>query len=311
MQAGITTDLTLTSSIIDHRDSEKSSPAKKTGVDLKERKRLAKRILKAVQPQLEAAARAESDITGKAFDELLQDIERMLESCLESKGAPSVADTTSVTHMDAEHDREIDLSDELPILVKDATGAGTAEDMAEAQSHDFMDVDVTPTAVLAEEVSEDTVRAGTAFATQAESSVGSPLSALLEFDDDMSPSKPKQVNGVANDDTPPETNGYIPASTKEHPTPPTPPVSTSETNDAVDVLTHGGVPWYLKQFDPVGTSVVQSTSSINDTKEVDVISQEVDEMVEEDGDIGSTIAVSTPATKKVKARPKKKARSRR
>ncbi|RAL59323.1 hypothetical protein DID88_006928 [Monilinia fructigena] len=67
-------------------------------------------------------------------------------------------------------------------------------------------------------------------------------------------------NGI----TPPDTNGYSSAPEESQPNSPTPPVSNGEnTTDGTDVLNNGGIPWYVKDFQPEGTSVLQEVSVDN------------------------------------------------
>src|SRR5690349_643403 len=50
--------------------------------EVKERKKLAKRIIKAIQPQLELAVRAEADLLQKSPEKMVADLELMLEGCI-------------------------------------------------------------------------------------------------------------------------------------------------------------------------------------------------------------------------------------
>ena len=65
---------------------ETESP-KHSFTDIRERRRLGKRILKAVQPQLEDALRIESGITNKPFADLQKDLEAKIEANLDTSQA--------------------------------------------------------------------------------------------------------------------------------------------------------------------------------------------------------------------------------
>src|SRR5882757_6893051 len=66
------------------KELEKSSPSKKTVLDVRGRRSLGKRILKAVQAQLEAAVRAEADISGQPAEKQLKEFEQLIESALQT-----------------------------------------------------------------------------------------------------------------------------------------------------------------------------------------------------------------------------------
>lgn len=71
------------------------------------------------------------------------------------------------------------------------------------------------------------------------------------------------ANGVKSAPAPPDTNGHILITQDSHEPPPlTPPQSNgSPAQGTNNMLTEGGVPWYLKDFDPVGTTAVSSSKT--------------------------------------------------
>lgn len=290
------------------RELDKSAPSKKPAVDMKERRRLAKRIVKAVQPQLEAAARAEEEITQKAPRELVQEVEQLLESCLETKDFASIGDATSVSHI-GEHDHDVEMADADHAHAKGALVSGMGSDVTHFDAHDSIIVDMPDVDAPGEEVDND-------FSiTAPRSTAGISVSALSEVDANVSLAKGTQVNDTKFDDTPPDSNGYTSQTQqgKEQHTPPTPPVSTSEANEPADALTQGGILWYLKDFSPEGTSAAEPAPTTNETTglgaEVDTnIEKESEENEEEEA---STKTTSTPAKGKKVAKSKKKTRSRR
>lgn len=351
------------------RELEKSSPTKKPATDIKERRRLAKRILKAVQPQLDAAARAEADITGRPANELLHEVEQLLESSLESKELISVTDATSMSHLDNDHEQDIEVELEVeqvieevieevveqvveqiveqevemeldeeirkevdhemehervveddlvlsdlpnePDAVPDDNDGDTGSELTDMpegldafESIEDVDMDAP-----GEEVDEDELPLITLsrFEGIQETHVSS-SSALSELR--TSPSKSDNINGM-KDNSPPRTNGHVSAPSKGQPTPPTPPVSNSETNgETAETLSQGGIPWYMKKFAPDGTTVVDPTESGSGSGELGASLLEEADAEGETNEAGSTIAVSTPAKSK-KGKAKKKARSRR
>lgn len=82
--------------------------------------------------------------------------------------------------------------------------------------------------------------------------------------------------------TPPDTNGYVPVSHhSQQPTPLTPPQSNGSLGRAADnALTEGGIPWYLKNFEPDGTTAIEEQWAGRDA--VRSLSEELTDMDEEE-----------------------------
>ena len=292
---------------------------KKQAIDMKFRKALAKRIIKAVQPQLETAIRAEAEIHNKPAENAIRDLDEILEASLQSRrDSVSMSMGEVVSLGDAEGDVEMtDVSEPKENGVKHANGDGDAEQQNEGESHhenkgrdqdvEMQDEDapheidnddaVAVVAIGDMEVPEDTI-------------VTEPLA---EVNGNISPSK-GQVNGVKNTSTPPDSNGYVTASEAHQPAPPTPPISNGgKASDNADLNT-GGVLWYLKEFRPEGTSIVDPHSSS--------FSEDLSDMDEEELKLlGSNVngatepiveAVGTAsASKPKKGKAKKRARANR
>ena len=292
--------------------SEHTSPSKKPVPDIKERKRLAKRIIKAVQPQLELATRAEADISNKPADKLLKDLEQLLESSLEasisvSLGEPvslgdadaqdvdtEMADASRTTQNGVEHTNDDDASEHTTVP---HVNAGT----------EFVDVDMEDIDAPGEEVDDIAAVSGP-------SEVGDTIDtaitakALAEVNINVPQTKANHVNGIKNLNTPPGTNGYASAPENEQPTPPTPPVSNGGSNiENTEILTNGGVPWYLKDFQPVGTSIRDAPHLGEDRSNAD--EDELRGDINGDRDVLSMAAITSPSkAKKGKAKKKGKGR---
>jgi len=262
------------------KESEKSSPSKKTVLDLRGRRSLAKRILKAVQPQLEFALRAEADITGKVAETQLKEFEQAIEGAL-ATGPDSISLGGSIG--DAEGDRDIEMTDAGEHKTNGHSKIKSDVEMEDADAPREDDVD----AIIA--VADDTIDTG----------------ALAEVNGNVSPSKP-HINGNKSANTPPDTNGYSAAPDHMQPAPPTPPVSTRDiSSDHVDFLTKGGIPWYLKDFQPEGTSLLQGNDGGASFNDIDM-----DEDAITSGDYGDVAAVAVSPSKAKKGKAKKKARRR-
>jgi NuA3 HAT complex component NTO1 len=286
---------------------------------MKERKRLAKRIIKAIQPQLEAAARAEADITSKPTDQLLKEVEQLLEYSLESRELVSLGQPSSVGDADAEHEQDVDMVDASHASTNGIennngdTGSELTADLETAGATDSIDVDMQDLDAPGEEIDEaDEFAAVPSGPSETGDTINTGIntSTLSELNGNVSPSKTNHAHGLKNTHTPPDTNGYVSAPEKEQPTPPTPPVSNGGSSvENIETLTQGGVPWYMKDFEPEGTSIREAVSTLRE----DVSDADEDELRglggvgEGDGEVVSTIAVSSPSkTKKGKAKKKAK-----
>jgi len=272
------------------KELEKSSPSKKTVLDLRGRRSLAKRILKAVQPQLEAAVRAEADISGKSTEKQLKELELAIEAALQT-GPDSISLGGSVADAEGDHDRDVEMTDAAQHKINGHHGSKVTSNSADV---DMEDADAPgeddEDAIIA--VGEDTIDTG---------------AALTEVNGNVSQTKPNHINGNKNATTPPDTNGYSSAPEHMQPSPPTPPVSNRDiSTDHVDFLAKGGVPWYLKDFQPEGTSLLQGNeggASFNDILDMD-------EDAIANGDYGEVIgaAIIASPSKSKKGKAKKKAR---
>ena len=270
------------------KELEKSSPFKKTVLDVRGRRSLGKRILKAVQPALEAAVRAEADISGQPAEKRLKELEQLIESALQT-GPDSISMGGSVGDAEGDRDHDVQMTDASPIKMN---GHRRTRSRVIAESADVAMADALGEDPIVA-VAEDTIDTG----------------ALAEVNGNVSQTKANGVNSSKNATTPPDTNGYSSAPEHMQLSPPTPPVSNRDIgSDHVDFLANGGIPWYLKDFQPEGTSLLQGNeggASLND------IGMDVDALANGDfGDIVGVTVMSSPSKSK-KAKSKKKATRRR
>lgn len=240
------------------------SPTKHGGYSkAQDRKRLGKRIIKSVQPQLEAALKAEAEITSKPYADLHKGLEDMINASFEirkpffplSQAGPSVQPDEDVVMADAS-----DIAHPV---------AAEAQEDAEGEEADKMDVDELSIEVKDEDV--DQINGETAVNTATEGATQETEVKLL-------------LNGVRSAPTPPETNGYAPlAQDPTHPTPLTPPQSNGSLGrggGTDNTLSEGGILWYLKPFDPEGTTAVEEQWAGRDA--VRSLSEELTDMDEEE-----------------------------
>jgi NuA3 HAT complex component NTO1 len=196
----------------------------------KEAKKLAKRILKAVKEPLEDATRKEAELLGRDVEGLLKKLDEMGLFASASKET---------------------IEEESPVKVKRAieeaeavAGASPDEDVAMADADEDAGeggVEMKMNGKVEDEAVMLPLRSPRKKNTPASETAGSRASS--------SHGKTKSTNGKA-----PATE------------PLSPPISTSPSSatnhnntatpiDPSNFFANGGIPWYLKQFDPVGTTV--------------------------------------------------------
>lgn len=239
------------------------SPTKQNSYsEARDRKRLGKRILKSVQPQLESALKAEAEITSKVHDNLRKELEGMIDASLEIRqpfNAQSQPEAAQPSHDVA----MTDAPEEAHITV-----AGEASEQVDAEAVDRMDVDELSIEVKDEDAGEPSGEVAAVEEHDNAAAEGNDAKAHLD--------------GVKAAPTPPDTNGYTSVTQSSlQPPPLTPPQSNGSLSHGTDnVLTEGGVPWYLKPFEVEGTSAVEEQWAGRDA--VRSLSEELTDMDEEE-----------------------------
>ena len=306
-----------------------ASPTKNgANAEVKKRKQMGKRILKQVQPYLEAALRAEADICSKPYDALHQELEGMLDASLEVR-QPTI---TVSSHDDvvAEDVEMVDAPEEGgQIIVADQTDgkADGEDDKADANTKpdgapDAMDVDAS------EEKAEDvgSIEVNTSSVDDAPKTNGT-LSAnqsITGEQEENANSKEENLqqlqvlNITKESGTPPSLPGEalsvdhgannVPQ--LSHPQPLTPPQSNNSfgRDSTSNILTEGGVPTYLHGFQIEGTSVIEEQwpgreavrSLSEDLTDMDDdalkdLEFDVDEVAAADADADTITATTAPA----------------
>lgn len=281
--------------------TEDESSSKQSTLDEKERKKLARRIIKAIQPQLEAVVHAEADLAKHPAESQLRDLEVLLEATFASR-------RESIIGSAGNHGEEMDVD-----MPEQVNSNGIDDDSALQKSitaTDAMDIDVDERDAPAEEVDE------IAFVSVLSDDSIAPTDLAIQAQiAKQAPSIPTP-DGNRSIDTPPDTTDYHSIPEHEQPSPPTPPKSTGDGATAPDLvipLSAGGIPWYLENFKPVGTSVVEERWTGRDV--VRGMSEELSDMDEDelnglgvtDADIVAADEVEVAeATKKAVKRPKRK-----
>ncbi len=216
----------------------------------RDRKRLAKRMLKSLQPLLIDALRAEADISHhKPLETLLKELEGMLDASVEL-GQPSIT-----------------------VLQSEAAGAEPGEDVVMVDAVDGgqiivaddgeeMDIDDADIKVEGERGDEGSIQVKTLSLEKSAKTNGIISSNAsvgdLEKDGGEDQAAAPMTNGVKSSDTPPGEGGYAPVSQPLHPAPLTPPQSNGSLGRGpVDSLSDGGILWHVKGFSPQGTTAVE------------------------------------------------------
>lgn len=222
--------------------------------EVKDRKKLAKRIIKAIQPQLEIAVRAEADLLQKSPDKMVADLELVLEGCIDispeallgptrhGTADPTVA-VQSIEGADTADDN-VDVNQQISVEAE----AADSNAVAEAADVDMLDEDEDAPGEPDDGDAYASITPAAAETTTTKSTTEEPLAAQTS-------------------ETPPAATEYGAAST-HLPQPPTPPVSNPGAGSIISqdlaltssgapsvappgsFLTGGGKPWYLENYDP-------------------------------------------------------------
>ncbi len=254
------------------------SPTKQSPyAEARDRKRLGKRILKAVQLQLEAALKAEADISNKPLDTLLKEMDGMLDASLELR-QPSIT-VSQEEAARAEHGGDVvmvDAADNGQIIV--AEDEDPEDDRAE-DAEDRMDVDE------GKGNGEDNIEVNTSTLGKSAkvNGVMSSNASVADLDKDGVDHKGGALpNGLKSSDTPPGEAGYgVPVSQPAHQGPLTPPQSNGSLGrEPTDTLNDGGIPWFLKGFHLEGTTAAEEQWTGRDA--VRSLSEDLTDMDEEE-----------------------------
>ncbi|KAI0383092.1 bromodomain and PHD finger-containing protein [Hypomontagnella monticulosa] len=241
--------------------------------DIRERKKLGKRILKSVQPQLETALRLESEATHRPFESMKQELESMMEASLELRKL-----ITNQSNLESERSQDVIMVDSA---APEITVGGQAEDSTAGGAEG--DIPMAEASAQYEVASgSGNIEVNTSGFEDMEG-VQSTDNVMSNQDTQMAETKPEPI--MSDDaqpvDTPPAMNGYVGAAPSSRPAPPTPPQSNGSLGrQPTDPLTDGGVIWYLQEFDPEGSTAVQEQWQGRDA--VRSLSEELTEIDEDE-----------------------------
>lgn len=244
--------------------------------DFRDRKKLGKRILKSVQPQLETALHLESEATHRPFESFKQELESMIETSLELR-----PQNTNQAITESEQSQDVIMVD-----------SSAVEITVGRQSNDPTPADGTPTDVTMADAGAQGVAGGSGNIEVNTSGLeaGDEMEGVQSSTDIINNGEAQLVeakqeemstDGVQPIDTPPATNGYVGAAPSLQPAPPTPPQSNGSLgHQPNDPLTDGGIVWYLQDLEPEGTSAIQEQWQGRDA--VRSLSEELTEIDEDE-----------------------------
>lgn len=192
----------------------------------RERRTLARRIVKAAYPLLSTALRKESELLGRPFEQQMKEMDALLFS----RRASIAEDLLPRSGVDTPQ------NDPDTIMV-DISPKDDSHDIPMASIED--DDDNTYAADTIELNRGDTLTVDTQPKTNGVAAHTPPASTNGHFKAEQSDSQP--ITNAEN--------------TAEAVQPPTPPISTK--GQSSNPLAHGGIPWYVEAFDPKGTSVFE------------------------------------------------------
>lgn len=224
-----------------------SGRAPELSLEQREKRKLAKRIIKAIQPALEDAIKKESELNGRPFEKELKDLDLILESSVLSRRA-SVT-TGGVTEHES-LDRPIITNGETEDMAEPEEAVPKTEPLQsreEDEPHDIAmpDADEPATSDKGQETKPE-AEAAKVEAVVAGEANNVPTSEVVE-------SNYIAVDGVVKhshesiESQPPGGPGVPQRG------PLTPPLSFQ--GDQQLPLEQGGIQWYMQPFDPIGTTI--------------------------------------------------------
>jgi len=212
----------------------------------RERRKLAKRIVKAVQPALEEALRNESELSGRPFEKQIRELDMMLDNSILSR-RESFSRSAS---------EEV----EIQSLLKAPNGSRTPlrlmrhGEEIDQQEHSKSDSCTFAVSKRADSHDVDMVDAPIEPGEELDGSIAQ-LNGELSANTDQAVAAntpPASTNGLKGDGGHGPTN--LPGDSKGPvPEPPTPPSSLEGLQQSI--LVSGGIPWYAEPFDPDGTTL--------------------------------------------------------
>ncbi|KIW47740.1 uncharacterized protein PV06_00405 [Exophiala oligosperma] len=193
--------------------------------EARERRTLARRIIKAIEPMIEDIARKEAELNGRPYAQQIREMDEALLSRRDSLAGSM--DMPILESVETKHATGIASPDDGDVMMVDATteAIGTAPPLDPTESRDLLEEPSEP-------LKTETLHLQTAAA-----SVETPPASTNGF---------KQEQNHAEEMAPTQV---------QHIEPPTPPMSLE--GQSQNLVTEGGIPWYVAAFDPDGLTIYE------------------------------------------------------
>lgn len=232
-----------------------SGRAPELSLEQREKRTLAKRIIKAIQPALEDGVKKESELNRKPFEKELKELDHIFEIGGESRRS-SVAGAPEAGQLEGPNGaaQETEGGDETtkPELQEESHATALPEN-SETGDHVMTDADTTQHAEpAAESQAQEDVSMANAAMQEATQESGKAAAEALAMANKPTGEAESTVNGNVkmNAGASPQPSAQAPV---PHKGPPTPPLSFQ--GDQQLPLAQGGIQWYMQPFDPVGTTI--------------------------------------------------------
>ncbi|KAF9638503.1 Zinc finger PHD-type protein [Lasiodiplodia theobromae] len=253
----------------------------------KDKKKLAKRIMKAIHPTLEDATVKEAQIAGKPYDQELRELNAMLD------GSGRSGPTSAQASHDAS-DKGNDKGAERPHVSQDVEMTEAMEYLTNgnARTNGLVDGD-------RELKDHDAGKSTGAEADEPDHEADDAAIRLQLQLPEETTEAPAENSGGESTNARQGSIGTAPAlsnSGSTHPSTTNPdPLTPPQSDGDALALSHGGVPWYLQSFDPRGTTIYDEVWSGREV--VRGMSEELSEIddAELDGMLGDEEMVDAPA----------------
>jgi NuA3 HAT complex component NTO1 len=238
-----------------------SGRAPELSLEQREKRKLAKRIIKAIQPAFEDVVKKESELNGKPFEKELRDLDGILESSVLSRRGSFAT--------------ELPNGVEKPVLSAPVNGSEEREDAMVTEDEPEPVVktpgDAKPTAMIdkangIELVAEDIQKAETSPDNMEQDG---PHESAVDTPPDMTAA---QVNGAKE-----AVEG---SGEHEQAASMTPRSNSVDNQQRTAPMAQGGIPWYMQPFDPVGTTIHEERWTGRDV--LRGMSEELSEMDEDE-----------------------------
>ncbi|KAI5291534.1 nuA3 HAT complex component nto1 [Ascosphaera aggregata] len=211
-------------------------------LDFREKRKLAKRITKAIQPLLEDALRKESELSGRPFEKELENLDALFSGGVLARRGSEVSVSERVPQLEQSEAIDGGVNGELQekdanLKENEVSEHVPQNDAADDASHILAPEEVS---LKDENDAHDDIRERQ-LSTSGEKS---PVDA--ESADDDIPAKastPQPVDDRVQADVPADA---VQATTE---------IPDVETTNEANPLSTGGIMWYMEPFDPVGTTI--------------------------------------------------------